>query len=361
VLCALTILVHLAISRRLGLLFSLRFLYGLVVYMLLVGTWLVLVETRFPGFLAFYVYKEHVLRVAGDEHWEVFYWYVPWMLVGFLPWTPAWLAALPAIARRVRESSRSGQAVRFAVVWAAAVLVFFSVPRGKLVPYILPLFPALAIQLGDALSRWIAEEDEVRGVRFAFLLVGLGVLLAAAGLPIGRHLSPVLVPQGRVAWSVVLGLGSAVLVIALHRRRSAAPVLAVAGVVGLLECAAVVIAAPIIHPLTTMPIIEILRERLTPEDGFAAYGGYFPNVPFYLRRVPYFVFGNRELDFGVSLEGNGPWVVDDLRQLHARLGHRRIFFLLRTRERDLQTLLALPGTATLLHRGRSSSLVEYQP
>jgi hypothetical protein len=93
----------------------------------------------------------------------------------------------------------------------------------------------------------------------------------------------------------------------------------------------------------------------------ACYSGYFPNVPFYLRRIPYFVSGNRELDFGVSLEGGGPWVVDSLKELHARVGNRRIFFVLRTRRSDFATLEALPGAVEVLHRGRTSSLIEYRP
>ena len=361
VLCGLTVIGHLALNRRLGRIVSFHFLAGLFPYLCIVLTWLALLQTRYPDFLEFYVYKEHLLRVAGDEHREAFWWYIPWLLVGFLPWTPIWLTTLRGLPQRLRDPSIRGTALRYSVVWMVAVLGFFSVPRGKLVPYILPLFPALAIQLGDALDRWLAGEEEPRGLRYAFLLLGVALLVIAVALPIGERLSPVRVPVGRVAWGVVIGLASAILVFARYRRKSAQPVLAIAGIMAVLQGMAALIAAPIIRPLTAMPVVEILRERMTPEDGFAAYGGYFPNVPFYMRRIPYFVFGNRELDFGIRLEGRGPAVVNDLRELHARLGHRRIFFVLRTRERDLKALFALPGTATLLHRGRSSSLVEYQP
>ena len=361
VLCALVVIAHLMVERRLARIFTVDFLAGLAVYLPIVGAWLVLLETRFPGFVGFYVYKEHVLRVAGDEHWEAFWWYAPWLVVGFMPWTPAWLVALYGSLRAIRGESERATALRFAAIWAGAIFIFFSIPRGKLVPYILPIFPALAIQLGDALDRWIAGERAIPGIRFAFLALGLVLRAAAAGLPIVAHLSPVVVPRSTAAAAVVFGLSIAIVVLATHRRRDATPIAAIAAAIALLECVGAAIAAPIVRPLTAMPVIEILRERMTPEDAFAAYGGYFPNVPFYLGRIPYFVAGNRELDFGISLEGNGPWVVDDLDALWKRIGRRHTFFLLRTRERDLNVLLALPGAVTLVHRGRTSSLVEVEP
>jgi hypothetical protein len=54
--------------------------------------------------------------VAVAEHREAFYWYLPWVLVGFLPWTLLLLAAIPAIRRRTGEDSPAGAAARFAVI-----------------------------------------------------------------------------------------------------------------------------------------------------------------------------------------------------------------------------------------------------
>src|SRR5207237_280300 len=103
---------------------------------------------------------------------------------------------------------------------------------------------------GDALDRWIAYGEERRGPRFAFPAVGLSLLAAAAALPIVAHLSPVVVPRGKVAWAVVAGLAIAIAVLACYRRRDGRPVLAIATSMAVLECFAVVIAAPIVRPLT---------------------------------------------------------------------------------------------------------------
>ena len=70
------------------------------------------------------------------------------MLLGLLlPWT--WL--LPwtlAAGGRWRDPD-----YRFLVIWAAVIVVFFSLSRGKLVPYILPALLPLALLVGHGLAR----------------------------------------------------------------------------------------------------------------------------------------------------------------------------------------------------------------
>jgi len=361
VLCGLPILGHLAVLGDARTLRSGRFWIGLPLYLALVGFWFGLVEVRFPGFLRFYIYKEHLLRAAGDEHREAFYWYVPWLIVGFLPWTPLLVAALPSIWRRTEETSRSGSAARFAVIWVAIILVFFSVPRGKLVPYILPVFPALAILLGDALDRWIGTAGGGRGMNRAIALVGGALLVGAGILPFAAFLAPVAIPAGLALAACALTAGAAAVLLALRNHRSWAPVLALAGFMAVAECMAAMIASPVARSVTARAVIDLLRSRVGPDDVVACYSGYFPSVPFHLQRIPYFVVGNRELDFGVALEGGGPWVVGNLDQLRARSGDRRIFFVLRTRASDFASLERLPGKVEVLRRGRIASLIEYRP
>lgn len=359
-LCALAILAYCGSVGSLGTLFTARFWIGFPAYAAIVATWFGLVEVRFPGYLEFYVYKEHLLRVAGDEHREGPLWYLPWLLLGFLPWTPVLFAALPSIVRRLTEPTREGRTVRFAAIWALGVLVFFSLPRGKLVPYLLPMFPPLAVVLGDALARTWTGGHEIRGLRLSFASLGALFLAVAVAAPIAWEVTP-------LAMSPVLFLvgasaaAGALLIFRTLDAGDARPALAVAATVAAIELLVVPVARPIADRVTIGPIIRILRDAVGPDEPVVLYSGYFPNLPFYLGRIPYFVFGNRELDFGVSLEGNGPYVVDTLEQLRGRLGAHRTLYVLHPRTSDVNRLRRLPGRTRVLYTGRRSVLLEHQP
>jgi 4-amino-4-deoxy-L-arabinose transferase-like glycosyltransferase len=360
VLCGLVGLGYLALERSLGDLRSLRFWIGMPVFLAIVLSWFALVEIRYPGFVYFYVYKEHLLRVAGDEHREPFFWYLPWVLAGWLPWTPIAVALAPAIGRRLSEQTARGRAARFVAIWACVVLVFFSIARGKLVPYILPMFPAMAILLGDALDDWLEDRAASAAVSRSVYAIAACLLLAVLAVPYAVWASPATVPPHLVALVPSALLAAAAVLLALARSHSLRPIAAVAASVAALECVVVLVASPIQRQLTTWPVVDILQKELRPDDEVVLYSGYFPNVPFYLQRIPLFVEGNRELDFGVSLEGSGPAIVKNIAELERRVGRRRLLLVLRTRERDLQSLSRMPGTR-LLYKGRSSSLVERRP
>ncbi len=358
-LCGLTGLAYLASERTLGSMRSLRFWIGMPAFLAIVLCWFALVEVRYPGFLHFYVYKEHLLRVAGDEHRESLFWYLPWVLAGLLPWTPIAVALAPKFRRRLAERTAHGRAARFVAIWAGVVLVFFSVPRGKLVPYLLPMFPALAILLGDALDRWL-EGPASAAVRRGFYAIAGCVLLAVCAVPIAARASPVALPPSLVMLVALALLAAGVVLLAFASSHGIRPIVAVAVSVAVVECAAVRVGSPVSRYLTTRPVVDILRRELRPEDALVLYSGYFPNVPFYLQQIPLFVEGNRELDFGISLEGSGPAVVKDLAAVERRVGKRRLLLVLRTRKRDLERLAQLPGSR-LLYKGRTSSRVERRP
>ncbi len=110
--------------------------------------WFVYVQWVYPEFFRFFILEQHFGRFLTPAiHPEPLYYYVPVLLGLLLPWT--WL--LPwtlAAGGRWRDPDH-----RFLVIWAAVILVFFSLSRGKLVPYILPALLPLALLVGHGLAR----------------------------------------------------------------------------------------------------------------------------------------------------------------------------------------------------------------
>jgi 4-amino-4-deoxy-L-arabinose transferase-like glycosyltransferase len=110
--------------------------------------WFVYVQWRYPEFFRFFILEQHFGRFLTPAiHPEPLYYYVPVLLGLLLPWT--WL--LPwtlAAGGRWRDPD-----FRFLVIWAAVIVVFFSLSRGKLAPYILPALLPLALLVGHGLTR----------------------------------------------------------------------------------------------------------------------------------------------------------------------------------------------------------------
>lgn len=111
----------------------------LLLFLLIALPWHVLVQLRHPEFFHFYVIEQHFLRYTDLSigHYEPVWFFIPYLLIGFLPWT----FFLP----QAIKMNRSGKLSLFFILWAAIIFLFFSFSKSKLIPYILPIFPALAM------------------------------------------------------------------------------------------------------------------------------------------------------------------------------------------------------------------------
>jgi 4-amino-4-deoxy-L-arabinose transferase-like glycosyltransferase len=151
VLPAGVLLAWLLAARRPRLIWSLVSLPGLAVFAVVMLPWFVAMQQRYPGFFDYFVIYHHFQRYSqgGFNNPHPFWFYVPVIVVLALPWT----LALPAAVRR-REPPAQGvpSLPQLMWCWFAVVLLFFSIPKSKLVGYVLPALPPLAWLLASALS-----------------------------------------------------------------------------------------------------------------------------------------------------------------------------------------------------------------
>jgi len=141
--------------------------------------WAVAVHRREPDFWHYFFWVEHVNRFIsphGGQHPEPFWYYVPILLAGAMPWTP--LAG--PIIQGLRYTSRNQPMIGLAICWFVLPLLLFSASSGKLGTYILPCFPPLAFLIAAGLIRCLSE-GEAKGfvVGMWVLMLGAAVLLLA--------------------------------------------------------------------------------------------------------------------------------------------------------------------------------------
>jgi len=125
--------------------------------------WCLMIYTREKDFWHYFLWTEHIHRLIspqGGQHPEPFWFFIPCILGGAFPW----IVLLPAAISGLRDThldSHGGGAlkyplVRFAACWLLFPFLLFSASRGKLITYILPCFPPLAILVSTGLLKYFA-------------------------------------------------------------------------------------------------------------------------------------------------------------------------------------------------------------
>lgn len=153
--------------------------------------WHILMYLKFgPDFIQNYI-GYHVLERATTEiedKGKPWYWYFIVLKVSMRVWFIALLAAFPisvvSLFTNVRQYVIQRTPFRvysyrkdyFLVVWAICIFVFFSLAKSKLVWYIIPVYPALALIVGlfiERVIRSIAPKSIlVKALALYFLILG---------------------------------------------------------------------------------------------------------------------------------------------------------------------------------------------
>ncbi|MHB1046922.1 MAG: glycosyltransferase family 39 protein [Thermoanaerobaculia bacterium] len=284
------------------------------IFLLLAVPWHVAAALREPEFLRFYFVREHFERFLLPNHHRPG---APWYFLaviagGFLPFTPL-LGRLRLVwpgRGRARWAARPLET--FLWIWIVLVVAFFSLSRSKLIPYVHPVFPSLALLMAVAVTR--DEKGNTLRTAERWILAGfLGLLGAGAAwigaiddLGIPGVAAPALVLSGALlAGFVLILLGTAIAPERGLHIASAAWLLCLGGFLLPLPSFA--------RWQGTWPISEAIARNRRPGDLLVQRGDYLESVPFYARQVtPLSRIGpGSELTFGRGLDRSGIFQSDE--------------------------------------------------
>jgi len=258
--------------------------------------WYLAMEVRNPGYLHYFFIQRHFQGYLSSAQWhgrQPWWYYLPVVLGGGLPWIcylPA--AGLEHALRRFgptaeRSACSRGFLQGMALLWCWLVggIVFFSLAKAKLVTYLWPVFPAVALLaaavwerlLCDRLARLSRQAMALTLVTTSF--IGPVALPAAMGVvehKFGFRLGPVAyalgLPVAFSGWLVLYfwwrgrpwhSLSTAFVSLALH-----------------LAFVMTVVIPPLSRTVTAQPLAEF----------FNAQGTLPPRMVFVQGRVGSFVF-----------------------------------------------------------------------
>lgn len=187
---------YLLLSGRWSIIRTIPWLSGVALFALVTVPWFVLVSQANPEFPHFFFIHEHFQRYTSTIHKrsQPFWFFVPILWLTMLPWS----FFLPgSLTRAWRERHEQRGTLLFLLLWPLVIILFFSLSSSKLIPYILPTFPPLALLVAHRLSGlWTVRKPDYR---FAQLLLAFVLLLlgsAVAVVPLLEWLPPLLHKSG---------------------------------------------------------------------------------------------------------------------------------------------------------------------
>jgi 4-amino-4-deoxy-L-arabinose transferase-like glycosyltransferase len=275
--------------------------WGLPLFLAITVPWHWLAARQLPDFLEFFFVHEHLARYLTPiaDRQEPWWFFGGVFLAGSVPWT---LSALRVLGGGWRRHASPGafDSTLFLWIWVVFIGVFFSVSDSKLMPYILPLMPALALLIA-ALPAQALERDFLF-TAILTLIAGLGLGLASlnwasviASSDRSTYFLPLAKPLGQIA--LLLSVSGAFVLVQRARGATRAGVFLGAGwcMAWLLLIRAAASVAPVYSGVA-------LAAALPAADlGAPIYsvGTYDQSLTFYLRRTVTLVGYRGELDYGL--------------------------------------------------------------
>ncbi len=174
----LVLLLWLIQERRWWSMLRLPWVTGMVGFLIVGLPWFVLLEHRYGGFFHYFFIEQQFTRYVGTgfNNRQPWPFYILCLAILFFPFSTLirWRAPMAVMAR--------GQLAtwRLAWIWLLCILVFFSIPASKLVGYILPVMPALAILAALAWPQVHAQRTTRWLVLLGSLLLGTVLVVLGA-------------------------------------------------------------------------------------------------------------------------------------------------------------------------------------
>ncbi|MDR0662181.1 MAG: glycosyltransferase family 39 protein [Holosporales bacterium] len=287
--------------------FSLFSWRGTTLFFLIAAPWHILVCWKNPDFAYFYFIREHFLRYTTTMHNHSFpfYFFFGIIILGWIPWVSLLGTLTIDTWRRLRAGrslSAEESAAQFFFWWAAVVLAFFSFSSSKLIPYILPLFPPLALLSAHTLL--LREEQGRKQTLRCYGIVDLLIIGGVIGYGFYRLPSLIsfdLIPVGILGGTIGFALLTAACPLFYPGPRGGFVKIAAATQMLLMINQLAPSIQECINP-SIKPLAEIVALNARPEDRIFCLDMYFQDLPVYLKRLVDIAGWTDELTFGMEAE-----------------------------------------------------------
>lgn len=318
-------------SSKWRLISQLPIISAIILFLAIAAPWHILISLKHPEFFNFYFIQQHFYRYATTSigHIQPVWFFIPNLIAGFFPW----IAFLPQTFWYNWQVTSNKSINRFLMIWACSIFIFFSYSKSKLIPYILPIFPALAILTANYIQSCLNKMPG-KGIRWGSIIVFLLSIIIAYTFINFALTATLLQPTSAKLWLclsaylLVIGM-SAAGIYAYKSTQTSISITIISAALFLLTAYA---AIPGIDTRTIRPLANIIKPVLKTEDTVVTYNQYYQDLPFYLQRHVNVLNWRNELTFGMNHQADHDWLIDDDEFWKMWNGQGRVFVLMSQKE-----------------------------
>jgi 4-amino-4-deoxy-L-arabinose transferase-like glycosyltransferase len=287
-------------QRDAGVLRRLHWRWGVPLFAVIAVPWFIMAARANGAFLQYFFIREHLQRFLTpiERRSEPWWFFFPVLGVGILPWLPQALraATLPFGPR----THRPFDPVRLLWIWSVFVLAFFSSSNSKLIPYVLPAVPALALLCASPAATHGRRELAI-GAGLS-LAACMGILLYSGGIgTIGRSHDLALLLAPSLAATAALLAAAAVGCLLLLRWARVDAALAVLCAGWFLASVSILLAANVVQErFSSKDAALVLRSQGSASAPVFSVQNYEQSFTFYLRRPVVLVDYRDEFALGLG-------------------------------------------------------------
>jgi len=307
---------------------------GMLLFFAISLPWVISVCVVNKDFFYFFFIQEHFLRYTTQIHdrYEPMWFFIPILILGVVPWVgllPKSLISIFGIHKIKDEHEKS--ALIFFYLWILIIFIFFSLSNSKLIPYIAPIFPPLAVIFASILNKILDGED---------LVLAQSVLMWGAPLFVLIFMASVIYPffdKSEISvfriyfYTIPLGLVSlAFPAIGIYSLKKKNVRLFVIGMLALSLLFSVTVKRGFVlmgETRSAYDTARIIFEHKREGDLVAQIWDYDQGLPFYLKQRIVLIEWLGELRFGAAQETDPMWFPksDNIKEFWEN--HDRVFFI----------------------------------
>jgi len=200
---------------------SIPILKMILVFLLVTAPWYyTIIKLHGDAFLNEFLGFHNIVRFLEPEHkiGSSPYFYIPIVIAGFFPWSAFLPGAVINAYKRKNGETKFRKKELFLLAWFLLVFMFFSVSRTKLITYIFPLFPVLAIVTGAYIKDKISSAKLEKSFLVSFYILIVTCVIGSISGPIIAKIEYPASFFGAVISSLVFLIGTVISFIFLKKK-----------------------------------------------------------------------------------------------------------------------------------------------